>query len=522
MTQALLQKAYDAQSCITPRHREHFGAFYTPSAVALKMADTLLSPCVSWQQLKTSKVLDPAIGSGIFFLSLLQTIKQRFSSVSGAELLEFAVHNFIGYDLDQKSVELTRNVLSDFFKQAFNLKIKAAQFKNISAANFLDAAIEPQDIQFCIANPPYGLARGGKIEPEENEILKAEFKADRVGKLNKYILFLAKSYRSLSATGRLCFLIPNAWTGVEAAERSRRTLLEESALEEIEELAPNLFPEAGVETICITVQKGSNHKSVCLKPIGKPAQYMPYAVALTRSHADLPISWTPTTEALHTNLRANCLPLSSGRFNLRPYIALQAYARGKGKPPQSAETVKTHAFHAFHKDKAPDWYPYLEGKDVTRYEFNWSGLFVHYGPWLAEHQPLQRYLGPRVVIREILAKPPYALRAAYLDKPYVYNRSLLHILPAAPGQELSLKALVAILNSKLGNQIFALVGRKSHRRLFPKVLNRDLMQFPLPQDFASKCQRLAELHDALVQSQNRRDELEEQIEVAVNEIYRLG
>ena len=67
---------------------------------------------------------------------------------------------------------------------------------------------------------------------------------------------------------------------------------------------------------------------------------------------------------------------------------------------------------------------------------------------------------------------------------------MLHILPRNQDDETEnqLLALLGILNSNLASFVIMQRGRKSQRRIFPKIVNDDLKDFPLPFVFAAQDQ----------------------------------
>jgi hypothetical protein len=204
-------------------------------------------------------------------------------------------------------------------------------------------------------------------------------------------------------------------------------------------------------------------------------------------------------------------------------IALQAYAQGKGNPPQSKSDVKNHVFHA--NEQVDDkYYPYLQGKDVQRYGINWSGDYLRYGKHLAEPQKLSRFTGPRIIVREITQKTPHLLAATYTDQTLLYNKSVLHILPTDASSEKELLALLCILNSPLASFCIAFRGRKSQRKLFPKIVNGDLKSLSLPLAFDKHVKLLANAAKALldVRDEETRLRLEGEANSAVFVAYSLS
>lgn len=159
--------------------------------------------------------------------------------------------------------------------------------------------------------------------------------------------------------------------------------------------------------------------------------------------------------------------------------------------------MKNHIFHANHKvDRSA--YRYLEGRDVAAFELDWSGKWMRYGAWLSQPREITQFTRDRVLIREITAPYPYCLCAAFTDAKYLSNKSVLTVLQSSNDVP-ALKALACILNSALMSVFYKEYAVKSARRLFPKVLIKNLREYPFPAVMDSKAtKKLAQLYDRLV------------------------
>ena len=105
-------------------------------------------------------------------------------------------------------------------------------------------------------------------------------------------------------------------------------------------------------------------------------------------------------------------------FDVR--TGLQAYERGKGNPPQTAEDVRNHIFDRQHCENSHS-IRYLEGRDVERYRIHWSGLWMQYGPWLSQPREIGIFTRPRILLREITGQSPYCLNYMYAEKQFLNN-----------------------------------------------------------------------------------------------------
>ncbi len=156
---------------------------------------------------------------------------------------------------------------------------------------------------------------------------------------------------------------------------------------------------------------------------------------------------------------------------------LQAYEKGKGIPKQSSEDVKARPYdYTYQYNK--DTYRYLDGSNVLRYGINWTGQWLWYGNHLAAPRTLNLFTDEKIIIREITSEFPHCLNAVYTEETYLYNRSNIAIIKRE-GENISLKYILAILNSTLLSYYFKKNTAKAERKLFPKIILNDLRLFPI-------------------------------------------
>ncbi|MCB0355269.1 MAG: N-6 DNA methylase, partial [Bdellovibrionales bacterium] len=544
----LLGRTY--KRSLSTRARKKTGVFYTPENIAHSMVQECLSKRQDTDTPPT--VLDPSCGAGIFLVTALRELFRIYSpktTEEGEHLLSTCI---FGTDRDPQAVELTKRCLRlelrewarahrlspprslslaqnircgdsllDWTNHPWSTPLAQHQAFRWKHA-FPQQLITKSGFDLVLGNPPYGLSRGEQLSPFENSWLKENYDSIRVGKVNKYILFLARSLGLLHENGHLAFLIPNAWLGIRSGEKLRRLLCENKYLEHLVIFETALFEDPQVEAVIVFASRASHKKdSFSLTRSSSPSwksceqhQTLKYSLCTNDPECLIPTHWTPEVSTLFAHIQEHSQPLT--HFGFRPMIALQAYAAGKGTPPQSKEDVKQHTFHSSEK-LSEEYYPYLQGKDVGRYSLTWSGSYLRHGKWLAEPQKLSRFSGPRILLREITRPTPHVLVGTFTNEVYLYNKSVLHILPNEDTSEASLLALLAILHSPLASFVLAFRGRKSQRKLFPKIVNRDLQTFPVTNNFLSFIPQLSQLAQELLDpslDSNQR----EQVEIEVNEL----
>lgn len=249
------------------------------------------------------------------------------------------------------------------------------------------------------------------------------------------------------------------------------------------------------------------------------ANSQPYPADRTRWSAPLrriTFSRAADSIAVIDKVLANSKTIGS-LFDVR--CGLQAYEEGKGTPRQTSEDVAGHVFDREERVNRHS-YRYLHGRDVGRYELDWSKMWLQYGPWLSQPRELEIFERPRVLLREITSNGPRCLEATYVSETYLNNKSVLNILH--PGDDLEeLKCLLGVLNSRLMSVFYKQRAVKSERRIFPKVVIKNLREFPYPIiSDAARRRRLSELVKQMLQRQA--DALEKEIDRAVCEMYGMA
>lgn len=499
------------------------GIFYTPAEIARKMCADALTPYLAGDldSLFEIKIIDPACGAGTFLIACREILFARLKELGVDDI--FTKRRVIrecifGVDRDPGAVKLCRELLAagfsginlaenivhadslfsleDFDPQSGDDAVMLKHSKFISWQRVFPAAFSRGGFTLVIGNPPYGLSRDNKLTIAENEKLKRVYTQFKFGKVNKYLAAMAAGYALVKDHGTLSYLVPNSWLGIKSAKTLRKIFMEAGSFETISSFEQPVFPDLDVETIAFTYKKKVAVPEILIRNYVGPAEMrirsetrLPKARCMDSADFIIPLKWHAKLSRLARVFEDTCFPLMSNDSPFKPLIALQAYSVGKGTPPQTSSIVRRHAFHASHK-LTSNHFPYLTGKDIRRYRVLPAESYLHYGPHLAEPQQLSRFTGPRILVREILNPLPYKITAAIVDGIFLYNKSVLHIRHAADNPE-DLYALLAILNSYLAGIIAYYFGRKSQRKIFPKLVNADLQGFPLPHTFHKVKKRLA-------------------------------
>jgi hypothetical protein len=376
-----------------------------------------------------------------------------------------------------------------------------------------------------IGNPPYVFTRE-TITPSDRHYYSERY-ALSWEKQNTYMLFMERLLRLLNPMGLGGFIVPNSWLTIESAKLLRRSYLKR--LRRVVDLNFPAFHGVSMEP-CIFVADGTDiTKPVELVRINAPEQLAPATCHLVeraqlQKHNSIVFHGSGKVSELIERIIASSNPMGT-LFDVR--TGLQAYERGKGNPPQTSADVDKHVFDR-HRRESKDSVRYLEGKDVQRYAMQWSGLWMQYGPWLAQAREIGIFTRPRVLLREITGAEPYCLKFAYVEQQFLNNKSILNVLDHE-GDCARLKTLIGILNSRLMSFFYKRHAVKSGRKIFPKVVVKDLGRFPIPEAFTKQdrivtlVESMLALHKQLGAAKSAAEKavIQRQIEVTDAEIDRL-
>jgi len=354
-----------------------------------------------------------------------------------------------------------------------------------------------------VANPPYIFTRE-QLSAIERSYFENHYSASE-DKHNTFLLFMELMHRLLAPTGLAGVIVPNSWLTIESAALLRALLIPHLRL--IADLNYFVFDEVSMEP-CVAITNGQKDDSPVEVLRARSRQGLIDAVPdyIDRSQ------WTPPQYRIVLSggelgdvivrLLSRCQTVGDV-FDVR--TGMQAYERGRGTPEQTAADVKDHVFDRTEKD-GDDCYPYLEGGDVERYSVRWSGSWMKYGPWLSQPRTIDIFQRPRVILREITGKPPYALFSAFTDQLMLSNKSVLTILHRQDDIE-KLWLLLGLMNSRVMTVFYRERAVKSIRKLFPKVVINNLREFPYPRNVTLALKsRMVSLAKSITELRRKGDE----------------
>ncbi len=455
------------------------------------------------------KICDPACGSGAFLNAALQFLKAEHvlvdelnAKLHGDTLIFQEVENSIlennlyGVDINEESVEIAR--LSLWLHTAQRGRKLSTLSNNIKCGNSL--IDDPQvagEKAFCwekefpevfgssgfdvvIGNPPYVFAREKMGEEEKG--FYAQNYASAKYQVNTYILFMEKAVKLSKPNGTIGLIVPNSWLMTYSGEALRKFFLDNVTFYKIINLLGKTFTDAEVETVIALLENKKSSNVSVIEIMENKDSTSEFVPLLTKKQCELQndkgcefiIFSDEQSNAILSKMKENSLGLDEVAS---VKAGLQAYEKNKGNPKQTEEDVKKRPYDYTYKFDE-NTYKYLDGADVLRYGVKWSGLWLRYGDFLAAPRTFNLFSDEKIIVREITGSFPKCINAAYSEEIYLYNRSNIAVVKRE-GSEVSLKYILALLNSSLMSYYFKKNTAKAERKLFPKIILNDLRLFPI-------------------------------------------
>ncbi|MBP6456335.1 MAG: N-6 DNA methylase [Chitinophagaceae bacterium] len=240
----------------TEKINKDFGAYYTPEYVARFFAKYVCKKYTE-KDFDSLKILEPAVGSGIFLRTLLETqIEKRISNESVLNV-DTLFNNVTGIDIDPNaclSTNLSLTLLHYIFNKTFP---KPAIIEGDSLDIMLDMTNAKNKVDVIISNPPF--INLDKKEQPIIEKCKAILEGLNNGKVDVYQAFIKLSIDLLNPNGLGLFVLPHNFLISASSKKLRNYLLEHCTIELLADLSSiNVFDKVGTYTILLIFRKRSN------------------------------------------------------------------------------------------------------------------------------------------------------------------------------------------------------------------------------------------------------------------------
>ena len=216
-------------------HVEHFfnaavrdtnGVIYTPKNVADRIVGYIDTRLLN----ESSKVIDPAVGSGALLIATLSEINKK---VPDLDLRSYVQENLYGIDVLPENVIATKCALSIFLElhgvYANRLNVVCTDSLKIPEIDSFHFYKSKFDI--VIGNPPY--VRAKKMSEEYRFFLREKWGEVVVGMPDLYIPFFALGRWLSKGNSQVIYISPNSYFSSLNGKRLRKFLLKEFDIIEI-------------------------------------------------------------------------------------------------------------------------------------------------------------------------------------------------------------------------------------------------------------------------------------------------
>lgn len=332
---------------------------------------------------------------------------------------------------------------------------------------------EKYGFDVVIGNPPYG----AKITKTELNYLIEHQKVFGLSNLltdtyfSFYILSLTKL---LTKNGLLGFITPNTWRLIESADNFRKFIVSLKVVQLIQH-KEKVFNDATVDCDTVIINNSKFENNDILIQI-----------------QDYPISnfEHKLSQSLLTNQKFFNLALTEKSYKLIEKIqkksvfvkdhfviknGVKPYEKGKGKPPQTEETLKTYPFTA--EIKPDDTFsPLIGGRSFHRYKLLWKNdYWIKYGEWLAAPRDKEIFDAPEKLI---FRQTSDSIIGTFITDGYIM-RNNTHIVLSVEIPKYHLKFILGVLNSKFSSFYYWCINPETGEALAEvKAFHLGLLPFP--------------------------------------------
>lgn len=324
-----------------------------------------------------------------------------------------------------------------------------------------------------------------------------------------YLLFMERYQDWLKPNGILGIIIPNTWLQSITFKNIRQHLTTSYLWQKVLHIAEHIF-KAVVDTHVLIFEK-NNQIDNNLVTIEKYEKNI-FSDYQTINQNNIPkdgeiinLLAKPEEIILFTKIKKNSLFLNDISIST---VGTKPFQKGKGKPKQTEEIVKTKPFVKENQPK-PDgenWLPLLRGSLMHKYENRWNNdSWIQYGEWLAEpRNPKFFDAKEKIIIRQTSDR----IIATIIGKDIIC-RNNLHILIS---NKISHQFILGVLNSKLTDFYYYQINPEQGEVL-AEVKKMHVEQLPIP--ILTKSNQ--ETHDAIVNLVEQMLQTKQQQQTAVTE-----
>ncbi len=482
------------------------GSFYTRPALARAVVEGALLPLLDRVSTHAAppRLLDPAMGSGVFLLEAVHTLV-RAGIGTPAEVAEACV---FGFDVDPLAVEVA--VLSLWIETGARRQILAQNLRRCDAV--LEGLPEPAaNFDAVVGNPPWGAA----FSPADRKAIRKRKELSSTDSFDSFKLFLELAAEC--SRGTIGMIVPRSILNGSTHSATRDLLLRRFAPYQVRTLHAAEFPRA-VAPACSIIFGPMPGPGLILHHVGYADSRVPQA-----EHRIPARFWTRDRFPLGDGALLDLLDGLGQRHPTLGQVKHLYRVRDVGINYNRA-SIARRIFYDGEVAEHPDDLPRYRGRNFTRYGSVHRGGWVRHDAYLRLQPDDRLYMSrdtyelpEKVVFRQTADRI-----TATLDRSRMaMGRSVIAIVACATA---SLLPLLACLNSTLFTGLYrALAGEEG--RVLPQVKVATISLLPLPDACLEAGNpawvQLGEMARLRLEQPGECTPLDHEIDRAVNELFGL-
>lgn len=362
----------------------------------------------------------------------------------------------------QRKLKDLRGKLAIELSQSFSSPAKAQHiaewdpFDPQESADFFDAhwmfgiALK-EGFDLIIGNPPYG----AELAPHVRQHIDWLYSHQNT-RADTYLLFIERAYHLLKHKGFLTYIVSNTWLPSLTFQKFRRFLTSSFSWRSLLVVRTKIF-SAVVDANVFLFEK-SKPKRDWSFPVNfftkegiQFAHELPW-IGVPKNGDPINVVFSPESQNLFRKMKAYSRPLKD---IADIYNGVKPFEKGKGKPPQTAQTMRDKPFvvEGGARPSGKHWMPLLRGSLIHRYTTFWNNdSWIKYGEWLAAPRDPAIFKAPEKLF---VRQTGDSIIATYGITGFVARDNLHIILPHTTS---NLLFLLGIMNSKTTNFLYAYIN----------------------------------------------------------------
>jgi len=359
----------------------------------------------------------------------------------------------------------------DYFTEA--LSLEPDELKRVNAFDWKAAfpdSMKAGGFSAVIGNPPYGASFGEKTEP----YLRSRFRS-LANSLDSFIMFVEQAGDLLRPHGHLGLIIPSGWVSTPSSRKLRDRFAEQFRPGVVVSLPYDVFSGAYIDTVIVVAERMApgirwtdledTSVGLVVFPVRRKVESQmdfdsfrkvgDFAEWLRSPDREFLVLSSKAEAALVAKLRG-----SSGTFNsvVEVMRGIETY---RPRPARECRMPK-RAFNG----------------EMLRYDLDLGPeAYEGYPADIAAGKPIKFFSGPRILLRQLLSRR-FRLQAVYSEAEFLTNQSVQSLIPR--GTSPHVKAILAILNSRLLSWYFCQFNMVARRDDFPKTIIKQTRELPFP------------------------------------------